>query len=82
MDKKLDTDILIAGVGRVGLFLANECAGRKLRYRIIDARATQSEHSNALEWAAIRWRRSVGSRVHNPYKPRGADLRLRDSSRF
>jgi 2-polyprenyl-6-methoxyphenol hydroxylase-like FAD-dependent oxidoreductase len=48
MDKKLDTGILIVGSGPVGLFLANECARRKLRYKIIEARAGQSEHSKAL----------------------------------
>ena len=44
----LDTDVLIVGAGPVGLFLANECARRGLRYRIVEARATQSEHSKAL----------------------------------
>jgi len=43
-----DTDILIAGAGPVGLFLANECARRGLRYRIVEARSSQSEHSKAL----------------------------------
>jgi 2-polyprenyl-6-methoxyphenol hydroxylase-like FAD-dependent oxidoreductase len=43
-----DTDILIVGAGPVGLFLANECARRDLRYRIIEERSTQSEHSKAL----------------------------------
>jgi 2-polyprenyl-6-methoxyphenol hydroxylase-like FAD-dependent oxidoreductase len=43
-----DTDILIVGAGPVGLFLANECARRGLRYRIVEARSTQSEHSKAL----------------------------------
>src|SRR3982751_1288131 len=43
-----DTDVLIIGAGPVGLFLANECARRGLRYRIVEARATQSEHSKAL----------------------------------
>jgi 2-polyprenyl-6-methoxyphenol hydroxylase-like FAD-dependent oxidoreductase len=42
------TDVLIVGAGPVGLFLANECARRGLRYRIIESRATQSEHSKAL----------------------------------
>jgi 2-polyprenyl-6-methoxyphenol hydroxylase-like FAD-dependent oxidoreductase len=44
----LDTDVLIAGAGPVGLFLANECARRGLRWRLVEARATQSEHSKAL----------------------------------
>jgi 2-polyprenyl-6-methoxyphenol hydroxylase-like FAD-dependent oxidoreductase len=44
----MDTDILIVGAGPVGLFLANECARRGLRHRIIEARATQSVHSKAL----------------------------------
>jgi 2-polyprenyl-6-methoxyphenol hydroxylase-like FAD-dependent oxidoreductase len=44
----ITTDILIVGAGPVGLFLANECARRKLRWRLIEARAGQSEHSKAL----------------------------------
>jgi 2-polyprenyl-6-methoxyphenol hydroxylase-like FAD-dependent oxidoreductase len=43
-----DTDILIVGAGPVGLFLANECARRKIRYRIVECRDGQSEHSKAL----------------------------------
>ena len=43
-----DTDILIVGAGPVGLFLANECARRGLRWRLVEARASQSEHSKAL----------------------------------
>lgn len=43
-----DTDILIAGAGPVGLFLANECARRGLRWRLIEERMSQSEHSKAL----------------------------------
>src|SRR5262249_43073701 len=43
-----DTHVLIVGAGPVGLFLANECARRNLRYRIIEERASQSEHSKAL----------------------------------
>jgi 2-polyprenyl-6-methoxyphenol hydroxylase-like FAD-dependent oxidoreductase len=41
-------DVLIVGAGPVGLFLANECARRGLRWRLIEARATQSVHSKAL----------------------------------
>ena len=44
----IDTDVLIVGAGPVGLFLANECARRGLRYRIVEAHSTQSEHSKAL----------------------------------
>jgi len=43
-----ETDVLIVGAGPVGLFLANECARRGLRFRIVEARAAQSEHSKAL----------------------------------
>ena len=43
-----DTDVLIVGSGPVGLFLANECARRGLRWRLIEARSTQSTHSKAL----------------------------------
>lgn len=42
------TDILIVGAGPVGLFLANECARRGLRFRLIEQRSSQSEHSKAL----------------------------------
>src|SRR5262245_18520143 len=48
MPAPADTDILIAGAGPVGLFLANECARRGLRFRVVEARAAQSEHSKAL----------------------------------
>jgi 2-polyprenyl-6-methoxyphenol hydroxylase-like FAD-dependent oxidoreductase len=41
-------DVLIVGAGPVGLFLANECARRGLRWRLIEARSSQSEHSKAL----------------------------------
>ena len=44
----LDTDILIVGAGPVGLFLANECARRNLRWRIIETHPSQSLHSKAL----------------------------------
>jgi 2-polyprenyl-6-methoxyphenol hydroxylase-like FAD-dependent oxidoreductase len=44
----MDTDVLIVGAGPVGLFLATECARRGLRWRLVEARAGQSEHSKAL----------------------------------
>jgi 2-polyprenyl-6-methoxyphenol hydroxylase-like FAD-dependent oxidoreductase len=44
----IDIDVLIVGAGPVGLFLANECARRGLRWRIVEARPTQSLHSKAL----------------------------------
>jgi 2-polyprenyl-6-methoxyphenol hydroxylase-like FAD-dependent oxidoreductase len=50
-EAKHDTDVLdvlIVGAGPVGLFLANECARRGLRWRIFETRAGQSEHSKAL----------------------------------
>src|SRR6185437_1625788 len=47
-DVTSDTDILIAGAGPVGLFLANECARRGLRWILVEAKAGQSEHSKAL----------------------------------
>jgi 2-polyprenyl-6-methoxyphenol hydroxylase-like FAD-dependent oxidoreductase len=43
-----DTDVLIVGAGPVGLFLANECARRGLRWRIVEVRPSQSEYSKAL----------------------------------
>ena len=44
----IDTDVLIVGAGPVGLFLANECARRGLKWRLVETRSTQSEHSKAL----------------------------------
>jgi 2-polyprenyl-6-methoxyphenol hydroxylase-like FAD-dependent oxidoreductase len=43
-----DREVLIVGAGPVGLFLANECARRNLRFRLIEERSSQSEHSKAL----------------------------------
>ena len=43
-----DTDVLIVGAGPVGLFLANECARRGLRWRLVERRSSQSLHSKAL----------------------------------
>jgi 2-polyprenyl-6-methoxyphenol hydroxylase-like FAD-dependent oxidoreductase len=44
----IDTDVLIVGAGPVGLFLANECARRGLKWRLVETRSSQSEHSKAL----------------------------------
>jgi 2-polyprenyl-6-methoxyphenol hydroxylase-like FAD-dependent oxidoreductase len=43
-----DTDVLIVGAGPVGLFLANECARRGLRCRLVETRSSQSVHSKVL----------------------------------
>ncbi|HEX5229821.1 MAG TPA: FAD-dependent monooxygenase [Bryobacteraceae bacterium] len=43
-----DTDVLIVGAGPVGLFLANECARRGIRFGVIEHRESQSTHSKAL----------------------------------
>jgi len=43
-----DIDVLIVGAGPVGLFLANECARRRLNFRIIEENSSQSEHSKVL----------------------------------
>jgi 2-polyprenyl-6-methoxyphenol hydroxylase-like FAD-dependent oxidoreductase len=43
-----DTQVLIVGAGPVGLFVANECARHNLRFRLIEERSSQSEHSKAL----------------------------------
>jgi 2-polyprenyl-6-methoxyphenol hydroxylase-like FAD-dependent oxidoreductase len=44
----VDTDVLVCGAGPVGLFMANECARRRLRWRLIEKRSSQSIHSKAL----------------------------------
>jgi 2-polyprenyl-6-methoxyphenol hydroxylase-like FAD-dependent oxidoreductase len=44
----IDTDVLIVGAGPVGLFLANECARRGLRWQLVESRSSQSEYSKAL----------------------------------
>src|SRR6185312_8877755 len=48
MSTVANIDVLIVGAGPVGLFLANECARRGLRWRLVEARASQSEYSKAL----------------------------------
>jgi 2-polyprenyl-6-methoxyphenol hydroxylase-like FAD-dependent oxidoreductase len=47
-EAEVELDVLIVGAGPVGLFLANECARRGLRWRIVEARPGQSIHSKAL----------------------------------
>jgi 2-polyprenyl-6-methoxyphenol hydroxylase-like FAD-dependent oxidoreductase len=47
-DAAAELDVLIVGAGPVGLFLANECARRGLRWRVVETRAGQSVHSKAL----------------------------------
>ena len=48
LDVTRDTDILIVGAGPVGLVLANECARRGLRWRLVEAHSSQSVYSKAL----------------------------------
>jgi 2-polyprenyl-6-methoxyphenol hydroxylase-like FAD-dependent oxidoreductase len=48
LEALVDTDVLIVGAGPVGLFLANECVRRGLRWRLVEAHAAQSSHSKAL----------------------------------
>ena len=48
MSNGIDTDVLIVGAGPVGLFLANECARRGVKWRLVEACSSQSEHSKAL----------------------------------
>ena len=48
LNNAIDTQVLIVGAGPVGLLLANECARRGLRWRLVEARPSQSEHSKAL----------------------------------
>ena len=48
MATQIDLDVLIVGAGPVGLFLANECARRGLKYRLIEARSSPSVYSKAL----------------------------------
>jgi 2-polyprenyl-6-methoxyphenol hydroxylase-like FAD-dependent oxidoreductase len=47
-ESAVELDVLIVGAGPVGLFLANECARRGLRWRIVETRSGQSIHSKAL----------------------------------
>jgi|ERR1700685_3449718 len=44
----METEVLIVGARPVGLFLANECVRRGLRWRIIETNSGQSVHSKAL----------------------------------
>ena len=48
IQQRSHVDILIVGAGPVGLFLANECTRRGLRWRLVEAHASQSMHSKAL----------------------------------
>ena len=48
LDSAVHTDVLIVGAGPVGLFLANECARRGIRWKLIEERSSQSIHSKAL----------------------------------
>ncbi len=48
INNSVDVDVLIVGAGPVGLLLANECARRSLRWRLVEEHSSQSEHSKAL----------------------------------
>src|SRR5215469_17384342 len=48
VNNSIDTDVLIVGAGPVGLFLANECSRRNMRWFLVEERQSQSEHSKAL----------------------------------
>jgi ribulose 1,5-bisphosphate synthetase/thiazole synthase len=37
-DAPIDIDVVVVGAGPVELFLANECARRRLRWRLIEGR--------------------------------------------
>src|SRR5262249_18038102 len=54
----IDLNVLIVGAGPVVLFLANGCARRGLRWRLIETHARQSVHSKALAIFPLRGRRS------------------------
>ena len=73
----IDTDVLIVGAGPVGLFLANECARRGLRWRLVETRSLQSEHSKALAVFPRTRSRNLGNAgAHSPTGRRiGSPLR-------
>ena len=48
MSTTTETDVLIVGAGPVGLLLANECARRGLRWRLVETHPSQSGQSKAL----------------------------------
>lgn len=48
VSNSIDTEVLIVGAGPVGSFAANECARHNLRWRLIEERSSQSEHSKAF----------------------------------
>jgi 2-polyprenyl-6-methoxyphenol hydroxylase-like FAD-dependent oxidoreductase len=39
LNAAIDKDVLIVGAGPVGLFLANECARRGMRWRLVETLA-------------------------------------------
>ena len=75
----IDTDVLIVGAGPVGLFLANECARRGLRWRLVETHVVAvGTFQSARDFSAdARNLRHGGSRAVRFSKRRTASRRSR-----